>query len=157
MTRTAMAIAFALSSMIGVSSIGAWAEDSGASNSIKVVVVGLHSNDGEVDCALFGSADGFPGDSTKAIKNTKSKIENGQAVCTFSGVACGDYGVSVFHDENGNGKLDRNFMGMPKEGVGASNDAAGHFGPPKFDDARFSYKGGPQALTIHVRYLLAPL
>jgi len=62
--------------------------------------------------------------------------------------------VSVFHDENGNGKLDRNFIGMPKEGVGASNDAVGTLGPPKFDDARFSYKGGAQSLTIHLRYLL---
>ena len=61
-------------------------------------------------------------------------------------VAPGDYAVSVFHDENSNGKLDRNFMGMPKEGVGKSNDAAGHFGPPKYDDARFSYKGGQQCV-----------
>lgn len=143
--------------MVGATAIGARAQDAGASNSITFVVLGLHSNEGEVDCALFGSAEGFPGDSGKAIKTTKSKIENGQGVCTFSGVAPGDYAGSVFHDENGNGKLDRNFMGMPKEGVGASNDAAGSFGPPKFDDARFSYKGGPQSLTIHVRYLLAPL
>ena len=136
---------------------GVRAQQAVPSNSLKVVVVGLHSNDGEVDCALFGSADGFPGDSSKAGKTTKGKIENGKAVCTFAGVAPGDYGVSVFHDENGNGNLDRNFMGMPKEGVGASNDAAGHFGPPKFDDARFGYKGGPLTLTIHLRYLLAPL
>jgi len=156
-TTKAIAIALVLSSMVGASCVGAWAEDAGASNSIKFVVVGLHSNVGVVDCALFGSADGFPGDSGKAIKTTKSKIENGQGVCTFSGVAPGDYAGSVFHDENGNGKLDRNFIGMPKEGVGASNDAAGKFGPPKFDDARFSYKGGPQALTIHVKYLIALL
>ena len=157
MTRTAITIALVMSSMVGATAIGVWAEDAGASNSLKFVVAGLHSNTGEVDCALFASAEGFPGDTGKAIKTTKSKIENGQRVCTFSGVDPGDYAVSVFHDENGNGKLDRNFMGMPKEGVGASNDAAGRFGPPKFDDARFSYKGGPQSLTIHVKYLIAPL
>jgi hypothetical protein len=43
--------------------------------------------------------------------------------------------------KNSNGKLDRNFMGSPKEGVGASNDAKGSFGPPKFADARFTFKG----------------
>lgn len=155
--RTAITIALVLSSMVGGNATGAWEDDAGAASSIKVVVVGLHSNNGEVDCALFGSAEGFPGDSGKAIKTMTSKIENGQGVCIFSGVAPGDYAVSVFHDENGNGKLDRNFMGMPKEGVGASNDAAGHFGPPKFTDARFSFKGGPQSLTIHVKYLIAPL
>jgi uncharacterized protein (DUF2141 family) len=146
-----------MNSIVGPVFVAARADDAGASNLIKVVVVGLHNNDGEVDCALFGSADGFPGDSTKAGKTTKSNIENGQAVCEFAGVAPGNYAVSVFHDENRNGKLDRNFIGMPKEGVGASNDAARRLGPPKFDDARFNYQGGSSVMTIHIRYLLAPL
>ena len=126
-------------------------------NTIKVDVVGLHSNDGEVYCALYSSADGFPDGFAKAAKTTTAKITNEQAVCELPGVTPGDYAISVFHDENSNGKLDRNFMGMPKEGVGASNDAKGSFGPPKFADARFPYKGGPQELMIHLRYLLAPL
>jgi uncharacterized protein (DUF2141 family) len=127
------------------------------SNAIKVALVDLHSNDGEVRCALYSSADGFPDIFTKAAKTTTAKITNEQAVCEFSAVVPGDYAISAFQDENSNGKLDRNFIGMPKEGVGASNDAKGSFGPPKFDDARFSYKGGLQLLTIHMRYLLAPL
>jgi uncharacterized protein (DUF2141 family) len=155
--KTAIAIVLALSLMVGADARGAWAGDVSAPNSIKVVVVGLHNDDGEVDCALFGSADGFPSDSLKAAKTTKSKIENAQAICMFADVAPADYAVSVFHDEKGNGILDRNFLGIPKEGVGASNDAAGSLGPPKFDDARFSYKGGRSVLAIHVRYLLGGL
>jgi uncharacterized protein (DUF2141 family) len=46
-----------------------------------------------------------------------------RAVCEFPGVAPNTYAVSVFHDENSNGKLDTNFMGIPREGVGASNGA----------------------------------
>jgi uncharacterized protein (DUF2141 family) len=65
----------------------------------------------------------------------------------------GTYAVSVFHDENSNGKLDRNILRMPKEGVGVSNNAAGHFGPPKFDDMAFHYQGGRLDLKITVRYL----
>ena len=126
-------------------------------NIIKVDVVGLHSNDGEVHCALYSSADGFPDSFAKAVKTTTARITNERAVCEFPAVTPGDYAISVFQDENSNGKLDRNFMGMPKEGVGASNDAKGSFGPPKFADARFSYTGGPQQLTIHLQYLLAPL
>ena len=133
------------------------AQTSNASNTIKVDVVGLHSNDGEVHCALYSSADGFPDGSAKAAMTTTGKITNQHAVCEFAPVTPGDYAISAFQDENSNGKLDRNFMGMPKEGVGASNDAKGSFGPPKFADARFSYKGGPQELTIHVQYLMAPL
>jgi uncharacterized protein (DUF2141 family) len=155
--RMVVAIALVLSCVVGATARCDSAEDAGASNSIKVVVVGFHSDNGEADCVLFGSPEGFPSDSKIAMKKTKSKIENRQAVCTFDGVAPGDYAVSVFHDENANGTLDRNFIGMPKEGVGASNDAAGKLGPPKFEDARFTYKGGQQTLTIHLRYLVAPL
>ena len=152
-----IAIALVLCSMVVGGFAAARAEDAGASNSIKVVVEGFHSNSGEADCVLFGSPEGFPSDSRIAMKRTKSKIENKQAVCTFDGVAAGDYAVSVFHDENANGKLDRNFIGIPKEGVGASNDATGKVGPPKFNEARFAYKGGKQTLTIHLKYLPAPL
>ena len=85
--RTAIAIALVMSSVVGAGCFGAWAGDLGAPNSIKVVVVGLHNDDGEVDCALFGSPDGFPGDSSRAAKTTKSKIENGLAICMFADVA----------------------------------------------------------------------
>jgi uncharacterized protein (DUF2141 family) len=61
--------------------------------------------------------------------------------------------VSVVHDENANGKLDTNFVGMPREGVGASNDAKGHMGPPKFNAASFPYAAGRLDLKIHVNYL----
>jgi uncharacterized protein (DUF2141 family) len=49
--------------------------------------------------------------------------------------------------------LDANILGIPKEGVGASNDAKGHFGPPKFKDAKFLVEGNPQTLVIHIHYL----
>src|ERR1700720_3661200 len=123
-----VAIVVVLCSMVSGSFAAARAEDAAASNSIKVMVQGFHSNSGEADCVLFGSPEGFPSDSEIAMKRTKSKIENKQAVCVFSGIAVGDYAVSVFHDENANGKLDRNLLGMPKEGVGASNDAAEKLG-----------------------------
>ena len=154
---TRIAIVLVLCSMVAASFAAARAEDAGASNSIKVVVEGFHSNSGEADCVLFGSPEGFPSDSEIAIKRTTSKIEKKQAVCVFSGIAVGEYAVSVFHDENANGKLDRNLVGIPKEGVGASNDAVEKVGPPKFDDARFAYKGGQQSLTIHLKYLPAPM
>ena len=133
------------------------ADDAASVDSIRVEAVDLHSNQGTVSCALFTAADGFPDDFAKAYRTERVKIEGQKAVCSFLGIAAGDYAVSVFHDENSNGKIDRNFMGIPKEGVGASNDAKGRFGPPKFDDARFTYRGGLNVLTIHVRYLLAPM
>jgi uncharacterized protein (DUF2141 family) len=80
-------------------------------------------------------------------------IVNLQAVCEFAGVAPGPYAVSVVHDENSNGRLDTNFIGIPREGAGASNNAKGHFGPPKFDAASFRYAGGQLELKIAITYL----
>jgi len=154
--RTAIVIG-AVAMIVGACSIEVLAQQAGSSNAIRAAVTGLHSSDGEVDCALFNSPDGFPDHLEKAIKTIKSKIANEQAVCVFEGVAPGDYAISEFHDENRNGKLDRNFLGIPKEGVGASNGATGHMGPPKYEAARFQYSGGLAVMTIQTHYLLAPL
>ena len=71
----------------------------------------------------------------------------------FSAIKPGIYAVSVFHDENSNGKLDTSFLGIPREGVGASNGARGHLGPPKFDAAAFQFSGGRLNLEIAIKYL----
>jgi uncharacterized protein (DUF2141 family) len=122
-------------------------------NVIHVDISGLRSDKGQMLCALFSSAEAFPTKADKAVARLTAKIAERQAVCDFTGVAPGTYAVSVVHDENLNGKLDRNFIGMPREGVGASNDAKGHMGPPKFRAASFEYKGGRLELKIHVNYL----
>ena len=120
---------------------------------IHVEVVGLHNDKGHVFCALYSSADGFPKDSQKAAQRGTSSISDSKALCEFSGIEPGRYAVSVFHDENSNGKLDTNFLGIPREGVGASNDARGHLGPPKFDAAAFQFEGGRLNLKITIHYL----
>ena len=120
---------------------------------IHVDVVGLRNNKGKVFCALYASAEGFPKDSQKAIRRDTSSISEKNAACEFSGIEPGTYAVSPFHDENSNGKLDTNFLGIPREGVGASNDARGHMGPPKFDAAQFQFSGGKLNIKITINYL----
>jgi uncharacterized protein (DUF2141 family) len=120
---------------------------------IHVEVVGLHSNKGRVLCALYSSANGFPKDSQRAVQRDTSSISDKKASCEFSKIEPGRYAVSVFHDENSNGKLDTNVLGIPREGVGASNDARGHLGPPKFDAAAFQFAGGRLNLKITINYL----
>ncbi|WP_255326480.1 DUF2141 domain-containing protein [Sphingobium sp. EM0848] len=66
----------------------------------------------------------------------------------------GRYAVQAFLDENGNGKVDRALFGIPKEGVGFSNDAKIGFGPPKFAEAAFSHDGGGQTIHFNLRYFL---
>src|SRR5215467_12008504 len=95
-------------------------------NVIHVEIERLRSDKGQIFCALYSSSNGFPKDGQKAIARVKSSISNRKAICEFSGIVPGTCAVSVFHDENSNGKLDTNFLGIPREGVGASNNAKGH-------------------------------
>jgi uncharacterized protein (DUF2141 family) len=122
-------------------------------NRIRVEINGMRSDKGQVVCSLFSSAADFPKNTANAVAHAQSAISDRHAVCEFPGIAPGTYAISVFHDENSNGKMDTNFMGIPREGVGASNNAAGHFGPPKFHAAAFLFSGGLLDLKITIHYL----
>jgi uncharacterized protein (DUF2141 family) len=123
------------------------------SDLIQAEITGLRSDKGQVVCALFASEADFPKRADKALAQIKSGISEGHAVCAFPGIAPGTYAVSVFHDENSNGKLDTNPLGIPREGVGASNNAKSRFGPPKFGAAAFQFTGGRMDLKVTVAYL----
>ena len=120
---------------------------------VQVIVSGLRNAKGQVSCALFRSPDGFPKDASKAVAHQEVRITGAQATCNFEGVSPGQYAVAVFHDENGNGKMDTNFIGMPREGVGASNNPKTRMGPPRFADAAFTVAGSKVDLQITVHHL----
>src|SRR5450755_1266464 len=90
---------------------------------------------------------------TRPWRTRSPRSPMGHAVCEFPRLNAGAYAISVFHDENSNGRLDTNLMGIPREGVGASNNAKGHFGPPKFDAAAFRFSGSRLEVKITVNYL----
>ena len=69
---------------------------------------------------------------------------------TFAGLAEGDHAVKVFHDVNGNGVLDTNWMGIPKEPYGFGNDAMGTFGPPTWEQAKVAVRG-PTLTRVRMR------
>ncbi|CAO3441626.1 hypothetical protein [Azospirillum argentinense] len=66
----------------------------------------------------------------------------------------GTYAVQSFHDENQNLELDRNFLGLPKEGVGFSNDAPMRFGPPRYADAALTVAEPVTRTTLTLRYFV---
>ena len=63
-------------------------------------------------------------------------------------VPYGEYGVAIYQDENGNGKHDKNALGVPKEPYGFSNNARGKLGPAKWKDAAFSVTAPTTELDI---------
>ncbi|MGC4093988.1 MAG: DUF2141 domain-containing protein [Polyangiaceae bacterium] len=84
-------------------------------------------------------------------RSATAKISGGAALCVFERVPSGVFGASAFHDENSNGKLDTNFIGLPTEEYCASRNARGSFGPPSFDDAKFLYKGGLKRIEARMK------
>lgn len=102
---------------------------------LKVEVTGLETNNGKVYIGLCNNKDAF----LKIIyKGLVAKISNNTSVAVFKDLPVGEYAVTIFHDENNNEKLDTNFMGIPIEDYGASNNAKGFMGPPKYNDAKFN-------------------
>lgn len=126
--------------------------DPPATGVLTVRVSQLRSNDGQVGCALYTSADGFPTDPSKAAQMRWCPIKQKTSTCSFDPIPAGTYAVACFHDENGNGKLDKNFLGMPKEGTVVSNHAKGSMGPPPFEKAKFSFSGAAGALDLRMGY-----
>lgn len=80
----------------------------------------------------------------------------GSTLVTLHGLPPGRFAVQATHDENGNGKVDRGLLGVPKEGIGFSRDARIAFGPPKWDDAVITFDGRAGRTALHMRYLLGP-
>ena len=88
---------------------------------------------GEVGCALFRDAKGFPLDDSRAT--TLWQPAGQTLTCVFERLTHGSYAVAVSHDLNGNRRTDRNFIGMPKEAWGVSNNARPSLRAPRFQEA----------------------
>jgi uncharacterized protein (DUF2141 family) len=79
-----------------------------------------------------------------------AEIKNKEAKVSFSDVPDGVYAISVFHDEDNNGKLNMVLGFYPSEATGASNNAPANFGPPKWKNAKFEVKNG-QVVKQHIK------
>ena len=118
---------------------------------IKLNISNLTEVAGNVAILIFNAREGFPGDEKKAIRKAVLKVTDRVILHEFDRLPPGNYAVAVVHDKNGNSRLDTNFLGIPNEGVGVSNNAWNRFGPPRFEDAVFVLKDSDVSLTIRLR------
>jgi uncharacterized protein (DUF2141 family) len=118
---------------------------------LSIRMHGFRNADGQVLVAVFRGADGFPGDPNKAWKTAVAKVANGRARVDLA-VPPGEYAFAVVHDENGNNAMDTTWVGIPKEGYAASNNAKGRLGPPKYRDAKFSVGADGAIQRIVIQY-----
>lgn len=120
--------------------------------SLDVTISGLKSDKGVVRLALCPPNAGFPDCKTAALRTGSVKIAGGQAMVVLTGIPAGTYALSVFHDANGNGKLDT-FAGIPREGYGFSRNPGFKPRAPTFAETQISVNGTTET-QIRMRYIL---
>jgi uncharacterized protein (DUF2141 family) len=119
-----------------------------ASGSLSVT--GIKNRQGQLIACLWTEKSGFPtcAKNKSAVKR-RVAISGGTMTVTFPNVAPGTYAVTIEHDEDANGKLKTNIIGMPKEGVGVSNNPGGI---PGWGKAQVRVNGNG-AISVAIRYL----
>ncbi len=100
---------------------------------------------GTISMAVYDSEKNFV--ETVLIGANETAIK-GDMSFSFPDLAAGEYAVMVYHDLNGNGKLDSNLLGMPKEPWGASLEGTRIFGAPTWEDTKFSLSEDGTTITI---------
>jgi uncharacterized protein (DUF2141 family) len=106
-------------------------------STIRIEITDIRNANGDLSCSLFSSKEGYPEDHSKAYRNIHVKIDSNQATCEFKNITPGTYSAIALHDENKNGKIDKNFAGIPKEGYASSNNDRPRFSAPRFKEASF--------------------
>lgn len=139
------AIAFMIS--LGVPQV-VFAED------LVVKLDGLRNTKGNVIVCVWNQAGAFPDceNGKPVARQSVTAAVASRETMTFRNITPGTIAISVFHDENGNNKFDTNFVRMPLEGVGMSNNPKMGFGPPKYKNSTFVPKPGA-VVRIKMSYL----
>ncbi len=119
---------------------------------IKLTFTGIETAGGYVEIGVFNSKNSFP-KKGKEYKGERVKLTRKDTLnYTIEDVPEGTYGIAAWHDKNGNRKMDKNLLGIPKEKYGFSNNRYGKLGPPDFDKIAFIVTPGKVVnLTINLK------
>ncbi len=147
--RIMFSLATLLLFSVGVSfAPSSWAQ-SGGQATIILKVTGLRSAKGQIKIAVFNSSEKWLGE--QPIYSLTINVDGQSVTWRINDVPYGDYGVAVFHDENSNGKMDKNILGIPLEPYGFSNNVRVTFGPPKWAKAKFTVSGSTAEVSIELK------
>ena len=105
-------------------------------SALKVKVENIKKVKGSMMIAIYNHEDQFL---SKEIMSDGKAIEKNTIEFTFNGLKAGTYAISIYQDENGNGKLDANFMGIPLEPYAFSNNFRPIFRKPSFEQTKFRF------------------
>jgi uncharacterized protein (DUF2141 family) len=120
-----------------------------AQSSLEIHLNNVKSKKGSIQFGLFTTEADYLKNPVekKIIKSTGKDV-----TVVFENLQPGDYALSVIHDENENGELDSNALGIPKEGFAFGNNALGSFGPPPFEKAKITIADQNVKQEIKLKY-----
>jgi uncharacterized protein (DUF2141 family) len=122
-----------------------------STSTVLLEVSSLKNTRGTLNCRLFTKASDFP--DGEGILTVRTPIAGANTTCTFPNVEPGTYAVAVVHDENSNGRLDKNFVGVPSEGYGVSNNKTYALSAPKWEESVFTITASERkTLQVKLRY-----
>ena len=120
-----------------------------SATTVQVSLQGVRNDRGHVLVALCSKADFLR---PHCAWRGQAAAHTGAVLVSIDGVPPGVYAAQAFHDENDNGLLDRNILGLPREAMGFSRDAPMRLGPPRFADAAFTVAGDVTRIVFTLRY-----
>lgn len=147
--RIILAFAGIISFLGGIGFASSMAAQSIAQATLIIKITGLHSEKGQVKIAVFNASEKWLGE--QPVYSSTIKVDSQTVTWKLNDVPSGDYGIAVFHDENKNGKMDKNLLGIPMEAYGFSNNMRVTFGPPKWEKSKFVVKGPSTEVSIEVK------
>jgi uncharacterized protein (DUF2141 family) len=119
-----------------------------AQNKVVANISNFENNKGICRACIFNSDEAFK--KSKPLQCVQTTVSNKATQAVFTNIPDGTYALFVFHDTNNNGKMDTNFLGIPKEGYGASLNKLPFAAAPKFDANKFSLTGST-TLTLGIK------
>lgn len=123
-------------------------ETEGGPASLTVTVTGIRSNEGKLRFALYRTKESF---TDSPDQGAAEDIEDGRAEWRLTDLEPGPYAVAIYHDENNDNKFNMNFLGLPKEDYGFSNNARARLGPPGWKRVVFEVSAGTNLHHIRLK------
>ncbi len=103
---------------------------------LKVTITNIETVSGTINIGLYNNADDFPIEE-KEYKLIILDVKTVEIIFTFKDLPQGEYAIAMYQDENRDDECNRNFLGIPKEGYGFSNNVKPVLSAPSFEDAKF--------------------
>ena len=119
---------------------------------VHVHIHGIRNAQGTVKAVLYGpDPKDFLVKGKKTDKEREPAREGTMTLCVAA-PGPGHYAVVIYHDENNNRKFDRNWIGLPTEGFGVSNDPSLFLAAPDFEESKFEVREDITHISIEMKY-----